>query len=358
MSLAVVPAAGIILILISIRLRAGGKLNTNLCALWGIAGTLLIFAEALPPVRAFLRGLRAGTAWGLLVCGGCAVSLGLWASVRRALSWERRQERNMEDTLRRDGKKSLLLVVNTLGKAGAETLLLQALRRVHDASYEVYLYVLMGQGELFNQLPDYVNVLNRRPSAMSVLSGAGRRRMIGSVLRAFFRNGGLCRKAAYIVRTLAAMCRKRRVQLDKLLWRTMAEGAPRFPAGFDMAVAWMEGGAAYYVADYVKAEKKAALIHVDYESAGYTRAMDQDCWRAFSRIFAVSREVSQGFEALYPEYASRLRLFPNMIDLEGIRERAREGGGFSDGWQGKRLLTVGGSRIKRATTWRWTPWIS
>lgn len=341
MSLAVVPAAGIILILISIRLRAGGKLNTNLCALWGIAGTLLIFAEALPPVRAFLRGLRAGTAWGLLVCGGCAVSLGLWASVRRALSWERRQERNMEDTLRRDGKKSLLLVVNTLGKAGAETLLLQALRRVHDASYEVYLYVLMGQGELFNQLPDYVNVLNRRPSAMSVLSGAGRRRMIGSVLRAFFRNGGLCRKAAYIVRTLAAMCRKRRVQLDKLLWRTMAEGAPRFPAGFDMAVAWMEGGAAYYVADHVKAEKKAALIHVDYESAGYTRAMDQDCWRAFSRIFAVSREVSQGFEALYPEYASRLRLFPNMIDLEGIRERAREGGGFSDSWQGKRLLTVG-----------------
>lgn len=327
--------------MVSIRLRAGGKLNTDLCALWGMAGMLLVFAEVLPPVRDFLRGLRAGPAWGLLACGGCAVGLGLWASVRLALSWERRQEGRMEDTLRRDGKKSLLLVVNTLGKAGAETLLVQVLRSFHDASYEVYLYVIMGQGELFSQLPGYVNVLNQRPCTMSVLSKAGRRRMVGSVLRAFLRNGGLCRKAACIVRTLAAMCKKKKIQLDKLLWRTMAEGSPRFPAGFDLAVAWMEGGAAYYVADYVRAEKKAALIHVDYESAGYTRAMDQDCWRAFSRIFAVSGEVKQSFEALYPEYASRLRLFPNMIDLEGIRERAEEGEGFSDGYRGKRLLTVG-----------------
>ena len=341
MMLAVVPAVGIILIWISIRLRAGGKLNTDLCALWGTAGLLLLLAEALPPVRAFLGGLGAGWAWGLILCGGCVVCLGLWASVRLALSWEREQERRMEGTLRRDGKKSLLLVVNTLGKAGAETLLLQMLRSFHDESYQVYLYVLMGQGELFGQLPDYVNVLNARFSTMSVLSGEGRRRMVGSVLRAFLKNGGLCRKTAYILRTLAAMCAKRRVQLDKLLWRTVAEGAQRFPAGFDMAVAWMEGGSAYYVADYVKAEKKAALIHVDYGSAGYTRAMDQDCWRAFSRIFAVSGEVRQSFEALYPEYASRLRLFPNMIDLEDIRRRAGEGGGFSDGYRGSRLLTVG-----------------
>lgn len=108
-----------------------------------------------------------------------------------------------------------------------------------------------------------------------------------------------------------------------------------------MAVAWIEGGAAYYVADYVRAEKKAALIHVDYESAGYTREMDQDCWKAFSPVFAVSGEVKRNFEALYPEYAPRLRIFPNMIDLAGVQELAREGPGFSDGYQGKRLLTVG-----------------
>lgn len=338
---AVMPAAGVFLILLSLRLRAEGRLNTDFCALWGGAGILLVLAEALPPVRAFLGGLEPERAAGLLACGILLLCVFLWCSMRLTALGERRQERRMERTLRGDGKKRLLLVVNTMGRAGAETLLLQVLRSVHDASYEVYLYALIGQGELFGRLPDYVNVLNPRPSTMSVLSGRGRRRMAGAVLRAFVRNGGLCHKTVYLVRTLAAMCKKRRIQLDKLLWRVMAEGAVRFPVGFDMAVAWMEGGAAYYVADYVKAEQKAALIHVDYESAGYTRAMDRSCWAAFPVIFTVSGEVKRNFAALYPEYASRLRVFPDMIDLAGIQELAGRGPGFPDGYSGRRLLTVG-----------------
>lgn len=341
MMLAVTPSIGIILILISIRLRAGGRLNPDLCALWGGTGVLLVLLEILPPVRTFLDGLEARTAAAFLICGIFLVFWGLRGSVKLTSLLERRQELRMERALRRDDKKSLLFVVNTLGRAGAETLLLQVLRSFHDASYEVFLYAVIGQGELFDQLPGYVNVLNLRPSAMSVLSGRGRRRMIGSVLRAFVRNGGLCHKMGYVVHTLADMCKRGRMQLDKLLWRIMAEGALRFPAGFDMAVAWMEGGAAYYVADYVKADKKAALIHVDYESAGYTREMDRNCWKAFSTIFAVSGEVKRNFEKLYPEYASRLRVFPNMVDLAGIQELAKEGPGFSDGYWGIRLLTVG-----------------
>lgn len=341
MMLAAVPAIGIFLILTSIRLRAGGRLNADFCALWGGAGMLLILAEALPPVRAFLGGLEVWTAWSLLVCGIFLACLGLRGSVKLTLLWERRQEQQMERTLRTDNKKRLLFVVNTLGKAGAETLLLQVLRNFHDDSYEVFLYAVIGQGELFDQLPGYVNVLNSHPSMMSVLSGRGRRRMVGSVLKAFVKNGGLYHKTGYTVRTLAAMCKKRQFQLDKLLWRVMAEGASRFPVGFDMAVAWIEGGAAYYVADYVKAEKKAALIHTDYERAGYTRAMDQNCWEVFSTIFTVSEGAKRGFAAVYSEYASRLRVFPNMIDLASIRELAGEGSGFSDNYQGTRLLTVG-----------------
>ncbi len=341
MVFAVMPSIGIALIAAGVRLRAGGRLDADLCALWGGIGALLVLAEALPPVRGLLSGLKAETAWMVLVCGSFLACLGLWGSMELSAAWERRRERRMERTLRMGGKKSLLFVVNTLGRAGAETLLMQVLRGVHDDGYQVFLYALIGQGELFGEVPDYVTVLNRHPSTMSVLSRRGRRRIVGGVLKAFVKNGGLCRKAGYMARALAAMRRTGRIQPDKLLWRTMAEGASRFPAGFDMAVAWMEGGAAYYVADYVRAERKAALVHVDYGSAGYTREMDQNCWEAFSAIFAVSEEVKRSFEALYPEHAPRLKVFPNMIDLAGARERAGQGPGFSDGYQGKRLLSVG-----------------
>ena len=54
---------------------------------------------------------------------------------------------------------------------------------------------------------------------------------------------------------------------DKLLWRILADGAPTMPKEYDLAVAYLEGGATYYVADRVKAKKKAAFIHIDYKKS-------------------------------------------------------------------------------------------
>ena len=42
----------------------------------------------------------------------------------------------------------------------------------------------------------------------------------------------------------------------------------RFAEEYDLAVAYLEGGSAYYVADHVRAKKKAAFIHIDYTKAG------------------------------------------------------------------------------------------
>lgn len=57
-------------------------------------------------------------------------------------------------------KKKLLFVINTLSRAGAETALLEMLRRLDSQEYEIYLYVVTGQGELADKLPGYVRLLN------------------------------------------------------------------------------------------------------------------------------------------------------------------------------------------------------
>ena len=44
--------------------------------------------------------------------------------------------------------KKVLVVINTLGRAGAETALLELLRHMDPKRYEVSLYVLMNQGEM------------------------------------------------------------------------------------------------------------------------------------------------------------------------------------------------------------------
>ena len=244
--------------------------------------------------------------------------------------------------------KKILFVVNTLGRAGAETALLELLRRLDSSEYEVSLYVILAQGEMIGELPSHVKLKNRRFNSQSVMTGKGKRAIAVTICSSFFRNGGYPGKIHSIVSNFADMERTGKIQTEKLLWRMLSDGAERLNEVFDLAVAYLEGASAYYVADHVKARHKVGFIHIDYRSAGYTRRMDRDCFRSFDRIFGVSDEVREHFLLVYPEYATKTKVFYNMIDQELIRRRAQERGGFADGYRGARILTVGRLTYQKA----------
>ncbi len=84
---------------------------------------------------------------------------------------------------------------------------------------------------------------------------------------------------------------------------------------------------------------KAGFIHIDYVQAGYTRSLDRDCYTKFKKVFCVSDEVRAVFASVYPEVSSDV--FHNLISRERVRELAAERGGFSDDFDGVRILTVG-----------------
>ena len=237
--------------------------------------------------------------------------------------------------------KKILFVINTLSRAGAETALIELLRKLKSQEYEIYLYVITGQGELLHKIPAHVRLLNPAFDTQSVLTGKGRMQLIKKVCQSFVKNGSLTGKFCYVIKNLAGMVKAQRIQTDKLFWRMLSDGADRFDICFDLAVAWIEGGSVYYVADHVKARKKVALIHIDYENAGYTRAMDQNCFQKFTDIFAVSEETKEHFLNVYSEYAGKLGVLHNIVDQELIRSRAREKGGFPGEYEGFRILSVG-----------------
>lgn len=80
--------------------------------------------------------------------------------------------------------KKVLFVINTLGGAGAERALLELLKRFTPDQYEVDLYILLEQGELIGQVPEYVNILNRNYTAESVLSAGGKKKLNKKVFMA------------------------------------------------------------------------------------------------------------------------------------------------------------------------------
>lgn len=236
--------------------------------------------------------------------------------------------------------KKILFVINTLGRAGAEMALLEMLNQFELPEYEVDLFVLLGQGELLDQVPGHVRLLNRRFSTQSVLSAQGRRIMAGTVLRAMFHKGTILRRMPYLFQNGLDMIKRRHIQVDKLLWRILSDGAPRPEEEYDLAIAFIEGGSAYYVRDHVKAKKKAVFFHIDYHLSGYTRRLDQDCYLAFDRIFPVSEETMKSFLEAYPECKDVTSVFHNIVNQRKILEKAQLPGGFSDDFKGTRILTV------------------
>jgi len=244
--------------------------------------------------------------------------------------------------------KKILFVINTLGCAGAETAMLELIRNLNSKEYEISLFVLMNQGEMIHQLPEYVKVLNENISDSSVLSKEGKKQLNKFVFKRMFQKGSLFKNIPYLFRNLFAMIGAKRILPDKLLWRVMSDGAPVFEKEYDLAVAYLEGGSAYYVADYVKAKRKVGFIHIDYQKAGYTKTLDKGCYDEYYRIYTVSEEVKQHFNAVYPEYEKKTEVFHNMVNQDRIRERAKLSGGFEDDFDGTRILTVGRLTAQKA----------
>lgn len=244
--------------------------------------------------------------------------------------------------------KKVLFVINTLGCAGAEMALIELLKSLDEKEYELSLYVLMGQGEMIDKIPENVKLLNDHYCKDSVLSKQGKQAMMKTVWSSFWENGNVFGKFAYIVRTFSAMRRTGKFQPDKILWRVISDGSPRFEETYDLAVAYLEGGSTYYVADHVKAKKKAVFIHIDYESSGYTKGMDRNCFDKIDRIFTVSDEVKKHFLNVYPKYQDKVKVFHNIINQDEIRRKAEEGTGFEDHFDGVRLLTVGRLTYQKA----------
>lgn len=236
--------------------------------------------------------------------------------------------------------KKILFVINTMGQAGAEKALLEVLRRIPKKEYETHLYVLTGQGELVRELPKEVKLVNHSYCELPVLSREGRRHLIKTSVSALF-HGHLVRRIPYLTENLLDMIKKRSISVDKLMWRLLADAGEQLTTKYDLAVAFLEGGAAYYVADCVNAAKKAAFIHIDYQKSGYSRRLDGESYSCFDKIFMVSGEVKDSFLSVYPQLTKKAQVFHNILDRERIQRLSREPGGFDDKFDGVRILTVG-----------------
>ena len=220
--------------------------------------------------------------------------------------------------------KKILFVINTMGRAGAERALISLLKQLSPQEYDISLLALINRGELFEEVPDYVHLLNVRPDTRSVLSPGGKCKVVLTVLGCFFRRFSGFTRLPQILQILAEQRKQHRLLPDKLLWPVLAYGTPVPKKQYDLAVAYLEGASTYYVANRVNALKKAVFLHVDYQYAGYSPVADAQSYDRADAVFTVSEDVRKSFLQVYPQHKQKTFLFRNIIDREEICRLAQQ----------------------------------
>lgn len=246
-------------------------------------------------------------------------------------------------------KKRLLFIINTLGLAGAEVALLGMLSAIPKDEYEIDLMVLMNQGELIERIPDSVNLLCDRSKYVTapIHSKEGAAAMTKKALSSLFKNRHVFKNFGYIISNACTMLLSGSgLKKDKLLWKVISDATVDIDTEYDAAIAYIEGGSTYYLADHVKAKRKIAFVHISYELTGYNKKLDHGCYEAIDKIYCVSDEVKKSFLNYYPDYANKTEVFHNIIDAEGVKNRALDLSEIQqcDEWnsyKGFKLVTVG-----------------
>ena len=234
--------------------------------------------------------------------------------------------------------KKILFVINTMGRAGAEKSLIELLKVFDKGQYEIHLLSLIGRGEMFNEVPEGIKVLNKRRDCRPLLGA--KKYLFAVVLKSIFARFNFLRLALYLVVNLFVQIKRRRIQWDKLLWRVVSEGALIPKDHYDVAIAYLEGGAAHFVADRVNADKKAVFVHIDYNKAGYNKHLDHGCFDKLDQIYIVSKEAKKSFLDVYPQYSKKVHLFNNIVNPEEIKDLSIKKTAFQDDFKGTRIVTV------------------
>lgn len=230
--------------------------------------------------------------------------------------------------------KSILVVINTLGRAGAEVALMGLLKAI-GPEYDIDLYVITAQGEMVDELPEYVHVLNDMStySKEPIHSVAGAKALKRQVIRALFAKGMIIKNFGYLVRETVLMLARcfnsdanaqKSFKMDKLLWKSLSDASQVNNKHYDMAIAYLEGGSTYYVVDHINADKKVGFVHISYEAAGYTKSLDHGVYDKLDRVYCVSDESAAAYKKFYPEHAAKVMVFHNIIDVNRIKDLANQ----------------------------------
>ena len=235
-------------------------------------------------------------------------------------------------------QKRLLIAMDTMMCGGIEKSVVSLLGALPRERYDVTLLLLTKRGEFLPMIPDWVRV------AEVPLTSDGRAEWVRgrrAVLREALRRGRLIRAGLLLWRRL--WCR---LAVSPAFWpvvdfRAILRGVRLDDVEYDCAIAYHNIEQAVLVADRIRARRKITWFHTELSALPFNPRTFRSVYRLFDIFAAASDAVMGELRRFFPKDAAKVRLLPYVIERDSYHRMATQGSGFTDGYQGLRILSVG-----------------
>jgi glycosyltransferase involved in cell wall biosynthesis len=233
-------------------------------------------------------------------------------------------------------KKKVLFMVINMNVGGTEKALLNMIDKMPEDKYDLTVLMLEKYGGFLNAIPKRVNVeyLDGYREIKEILNNPPKTVVLNVFkdLRFF--------KAIYLIFLflLSAIYKERSILFNSLL-RDMKITQNEY----DVAIAYAGpmDFISFFIAKKVNAKKKFQWIHFDVGKIHFNIYFASKIYPLFDKIFVVSDQAKEKLIELLPSIKNKTEKFHNIVDSSKVKRMADEGVGFSDNFNGIRILTVG-----------------
>lgn len=237
-------------------------------------------------------------------------------------------------------KKTLLFVSYPLVCGGVERALLSVLSFLPKEKFDITLLLTEKAGDLLPEVPSYVNIqeVPLRPLDRYELK-YGRVRTLIYCLTRFH----LIHAIRMIVKRFKWFCSGRKGNYNFLVIRDMMTRVrmSKIEINYDFAFAYAGGMlTGSIVHDLIHAQKTAIWCHNENEIGLLKSDVYQELYEHFTYRFA-SEDLAKHINSCLRYNSPMFEILPLYVDIQSYKIKAMQGPGFSDCYDGLRILTVG-----------------
>jgi glycosyltransferase involved in cell wall biosynthesis len=233
-------------------------------------------------------------------------------------------------------KKKLLFALINMNVGGTEKALLNMINEYPKEKYDITIFMLEKYGGFLGYIPAGVKVkyFSNYENIKDFLNSPPRYSFLNLLKK------GQISKAFTII-TLHIITKVLRDR--SLFFRYFLRNYPKLNEEYDLAVAY-DGPMdfiSYFVLNKINAKKKVQWIHFDITKIGFNSRFASRIYSKFDKVFVVSKEARGKLLKVLPQLKSKTDVLINVTSPLLIKSQSKTGKGFTDQFEGLRILTVG-----------------